>query len=165
MLAEHPVERGGVGDAGLDGLHHDGLIAENLHADLIALLIEAQMFEPKQHPHPAGAADTVERNFFTAQIFRALDVGPGDEVIAVAAGKSRDDFEIMARADRRQRRAAAAAAELDVPGCHTGDEQRRAAYINLVGLEAVSGEKALLIGDPQWRHPAIHRCVADHDLS
>ena len=165
MLAEHAVERGGVGDAGLDGLHHDGLIAENLHTDLIALLIEAEMFEPEQDSHPAGATDTVERNFFAAQVFRALDIGPGDEVIAVAAGKSRDNFEIMAGADGRQRRAAAAAAELDIAGRHTGDEQRRAAYIYLVGLKAVSGEKALLLGDPQWRHAAIHRCIADHDLS
>jgi hypothetical protein len=42
------------------------LIAEHLHADLIAGLIKAQMFEPKEHTHPAGAADAVERNFFTA---------------------------------------------------------------------------------------------------
>jgi hypothetical protein len=97
------------------------------------------MFEPKKHTHPTGTANTVESNFFTAQIFRALDVWPGDEVIAVAAGKGRDNFEIMAGTHGRQRRAAAAAAELNVPGCHTGDEKRRAAYINLVGLETISG--------------------------
>ena len=36
-------------------------------------------------------------------------------------------------------------------------------YINLVGPETVFGEKALLIGKPQWRHAGIHRRVADHD--
>ena len=71
----------------------------------------------------------------------------------------------MAGANGRQRRAAAAAGELNVPRRHTRDQQRRAAHIHLVSLQTVFGEKALFIGNPQWRHAAVHRCVADHDLS
>src|SRR5437016_2634112 len=111
-----------------------------LHVNLIALLIEAEMFEPEKYPHPAGATNADNGNFLTAQIFRALDVGPGDEVIAVAAGKRRDNFKIMAGANGRQRRAAAAAAELNVPRRHTRDQQRRAAHIHLVSLQTVFGE-------------------------
>jgi hypothetical protein len=60
-------------------------------------------------------------DFFTPQIFRALDVWPGDEVVGIAARKSRDNFEIMAGANSRQGRAAAAATELNVPRCHSGN--------------------------------------------
>lgn len=69
------------------------------------LLIEAEMFEPKEYPHPAGAANAHEGNFFAAQIFRALDVWPGDQIVGIAVGKGRDNFEIATRAESRQRRA------------------------------------------------------------
>src|SRR4029077_1896283 len=86
------------------------------------------------------------------------------EVVGIAAGKRRDDFEIMAGANGRQSRAAAAASELNVPGCHSGNEQRRAPHVYLLGLKAVFGEKALLGRNPQWRHAAIDRRIADHNL-
>ncbi len=76
----------------------------------------------------------VTRDLFAAQIFGAFDIGARDEIVSVAAGKSRDDFEIVAGADGGQSRAAAAAAELNVPGCEARNQSRRAAQINLFDL-------------------------------
>src|SRR5581483_11106947 len=104
-LAPDAVEGGGIGDAGLDRLALDVLIAEHLQENVVALRFQAEMFEPEQHAHPGGGADAGERDFFAAQFFSALDIGPGDKVVSVASGKSGDDLEIVAGADGGQSRA------------------------------------------------------------
>ena len=136
-FAPDAIEGRGVGDAGLDRLGLDVLIADNLQQDIIALRLEAEVFEPEQHTHPRRAADTGHRDFFAAQLFRAFDVGPRDEIVGVAAGKGRDDFEIVTGGDGRQGRTATAAAELDIAGGKSRDEGRRAAQINLLDLQVV----------------------------
>ena len=59
------------------------------------------MFEPEKHAHPRRAADAGESDFFAAQLLGAFDVRAGDEIIGIAAGKRRDDLEIMSGADGR----------------------------------------------------------------
>ena len=74
LAAENTVHCGGVAESVLDALDLHGLIANDLHANVVALLVQAQMFKPKQDTHPAGAADAGDRERFATQIFGPLDV-------------------------------------------------------------------------------------------
>ena len=85
--AEDAIEHCGVDDPGLHRLHLDGLIADDLKLDLIALHIQSEMLEPKQGAHPYRAADAGDAEALTAQIFGAFDVGTRDEVVGIAAGR------------------------------------------------------------------------------
>ena len=46
LAAERAVEHGRVAKAGLDRLRLNPLIADDLHLNLVALLVEAEMLEP-----------------------------------------------------------------------------------------------------------------------
>ena len=90
--AEYAVEHRGVDGAVFEGLHLNALIADDLELDLVALLIETEMLEPKHDAHPNRAADAGDAEAFAAQLFGSFDRRPGDEVVGVAAGKRRHHF-------------------------------------------------------------------------
>src|SRR5688500_15647129 len=47
LLAKYPIDRGRIAEAVHDTLNLHGLIADDLKADIVALLIQSQMFEPE----------------------------------------------------------------------------------------------------------------------
>ncbi len=153
LLGKDAVHRCRVAQAILDALDLHGLIADDLKANVVALLVQTEVFEPEQHAHPTGAADAGDCESLAAQIFGALDVGPDDQIVGIARVESGDDFEIMARGDRREHGAAAGAADVNAAGGQPGDQCRRAADENRLDVDAVLGKKALLLGEPE-RHDA-----------
>ncbi len=153
LLGKDAIHGCRVAQAVLDALDLHGLIADDLEADVVALLVQAEVFEPEQHAHPTGAADAGHCESLAAQIFGALDVGPHDEIVGVARVEGGENFEIMAGGDRREHGAAAGAADVNAAGGQSGDQCRRAADENRLDVDAVLGKKALLLGEPE-RHDA-----------
>jgi hypothetical protein len=80
--AKYTVEHGSVNSAVFQGLHLNALIADDLELDLIALLIETEMLEPKHDAHPtvppAGDAES-----FAAQFLGSLDGRLSNEIVGV----------------------------------------------------------------------------------
>src|SRR5262249_52680935 len=91
----------------LDALNLYGLIADDLHTDVVALLVQTQIFKPEQDAHPAGAADAGDRERLATQIFSSFDVRSYYQIVGVAAIKRGDNFEITPRGDGSQNCAAA----------------------------------------------------------
>jgi hypothetical protein len=47
LTCKNTVHRGGVAEPVLDALYLHGLIADDLHANVVALLVQTEMFKPK----------------------------------------------------------------------------------------------------------------------
>ena len=117
LAAECAIENGCIAEAILNRLCLDPLIADHLHLNLIALLIEAEVLKPQKNPHPCSAADAGDGKSFAAEIFGSLDVGPDDQIVGVAAGETGDEFKIVPAGNGCEHGAAAGAADMDVAGC------------------------------------------------
>jgi hypothetical protein len=102
---------------------------------------------PIQPPPP----DALYSQAFPAQIFRSLDAGFDDQVVGNPVVKSGDDNEVSAFGDRGYYRASGPA-DLDVSRQHAGKQRRTAAHVDDLRVDAVFGEKTLILGDPEGCH-------------
>ena len=64
--AEEGIEQCGIDVTGLDGLRKNRLIADGVDANVIAVGIQAEMFESEYRRHPRGAADVSDAEAFAA---------------------------------------------------------------------------------------------------
>ena len=64
--AEEGIEQSGIDVTRLDGLRKNRLIADGVDANMIAVGIQAQMFEGEYRRHPGGAADVGDAEAFAA---------------------------------------------------------------------------------------------------
>src|SRR5262249_14021052 len=131
------------------------------HTDVVALLVQTQIFKPEQDAHPASAADAGDRERLATQIFGPLDVRSYYQIVGVAAVKCGDDFEIMPRGDGSQNCSSAGTPDMDAAGGHASDQSRRAANKNRVDVDPIFSEKALLLGEPKRHNPRGIRGVPD----
>ncbi len=161
MPGKDAIDGGGIAQTALDALHLDRLVADDLQANIVPLLVQTEMLQPKQYAHPAGAADAGDTESFAAQVLGALDVGTDDEVIGVARVKSGEEFEFMSSGDGSEHGAAAGAADMNAPSGQSCDQSRRAPDEYRVDFDAVLGKKALLLGEPERHDPRGVGGVAD----
>src|SRR5262249_23633912 len=97
QLAIDAIDEYRVYDSGLESLALNSLIAYRLEQNLIALRIDAKIFQPEHDADPGpAAAHTVDGEFFPAQIFGSLDIWANHYVIRVSAGKSCQHLDVMA---------------------------------------------------------------------
>lgn len=153
LLRKDAIHGRRVAQSVLDALDLYRLIADRLEADVVALLIQAKMFEPKQDAHPTGAADARDRESLAAQIFGTLDGGPHDQIVGIARVEGGENFKIMAGGNRREHGTAARAADMNAAGRKAGDQSGSAADKNRFHVDAVLGKESLLLGEPE-RHDA-----------
>src|SRR5262249_47999426 len=151
-----------VYDSGLESLALNSLIAYRLEQNLIALRIDAKIFQPEHDSDPGPAAHTVDSEFFATQIFGSFDVWANHYVIRISAGKSRQHLDVMARRHCGQYRGSCGAADLDVPRSHSCDKGRATAQEYGLRFDAILCEETLVAGNPE-RHQARRRGgIADH---
>ena len=113
LAGKDAIDGGGIAQTALDALDLDRLVADDLQANIVPLLVQTEMLQPKQYAHPAGAADAGDTESFAAQVLGALDVGTDDEVIGVARVKSGEEFEFMSSGDGSEHGAAAGATDMN----------------------------------------------------
>jgi hypothetical protein len=75
LPGKDPIDGGGIAQTALDALDLDRLVADDLQANIVPLLVQAEMLQPEQYAHPAGAADAGDTESLAAQVLGALDVG------------------------------------------------------------------------------------------
>src|SRR5882724_663471 len=134
LTGKNSVHRGGVTEPILNALDLYGLITDHLHANVVARLIQTEMFKPKQDAHPAGAADAGDRERLAPQIFGSLDVRSDHQIIAVTAVERGDDFEVMSCGNSGQNCAAAGTPDMNTASGHAGDQSRRTADKNGIDI-------------------------------
>ncbi len=163
--AKDAVKRRGVHGSAFQGLALDGLIADGEHGDLIALRLEAELFEPKHGAHPGTAADTGDAYLLAAQIFRSFNRGPRHKVIGIARGKTADDLNVMAGTGSSQGGAAASRSDLNISRTQAGDQHGGAAQKDRLRLHAIFVEESLFFSQPKRRETGVHGRVADDEFS
>src|SRR5215475_3855793 len=97
QLAIDAIDEYRVYDSGLESLALNSLIAYRLEQNMIALRIDAKVFQPEHDADPGPAAHTVDGEFFAAQIFGSLDIWANQHVIRISARKSRQHLDVRAR--------------------------------------------------------------------
>src|SRR4030095_6556253 len=113
LTGKNSVHCGGATEPILDALDLYGLIADDLHTNVVTLLVQTEMFKPKQDAHPAGAADARDRERLATQIFGSLDVRSYHQIIGVTAVERGDDFEVMSCGNSGQNGAAAGTPDMN----------------------------------------------------
>jgi len=154
--AKDAVKRCGVHGLVFHCLTLDGLIADREHGDLIALRLEAELFEPEHGAHPRTAADARDAYLFAAQIFRSFNRGPRQEVIGIASGKTIDDLDIMTGAGSGQSGATASRADVNVARTQSCDQLSCAAQKDGLRLQAIFIEEPLFFSQPKRRETSVH---------
>ena len=110
--------------AGLQRLCDHPLIAEGSQQDLVALGIQADLFESEHCRHPPGAADAGNADSLAAQIGGSLDLRPHPQIGLNMIGKSSDHFNVQAAHRGSQGRCTAGIAKMHITGTERRDQSR-----------------------------------------
>ena len=140
-------------------------IADDDHLDVVALFLHAEVFEPNRRRFPHAAADALNAEALSAQLFRAVDAGSSHEVEILTAAEARDDFQLLATHGSSESRRCAAVSDLRVARSQRRNLRRVAPHPNDFRLHSVFAEEVQALRNPQRNRSRAHARVRDDDLA
>src|SRR5678815_3298884 len=103
-FTKNTCQRRALDGTAFEGVADNPLIAEGGELHLVALHIDADLFQDQERRHPAGATDARDPDALTLEIGGGFDLRPGHQFTLYAVGEGRDHSCLLYTSDAANER-------------------------------------------------------------